>query len=210
MTLESSKNLGGVGAILLFIGVLPWIAPYGWILSLIGLLLVMLGFKGLADYYQEAGVFNNALYAVILTIVGVVIFAILLFTAAVGFLSALGLSLANVADWSAVITEWSTGATPDLTLIWDFVAQILLAGVALWICLIIAAVFLRKSLGVVSAKSGVGLFGITGLLILIGAVIPVIGLLLIWIGILLLAVAFFSVRPQQSQPAMSTAAPTQA
>ena len=209
MTLESSKNLGGVGAILLFIGVLPWIAPYGWILGLIGLLLVMLGFKGLADYYQEAGVFNNALYAVILTIVGVVIFAVLLFTAAVGFLSALGLSFANVADWSTVITEWSTGATPDLTLIWDFVAQILLAGVVLWICLIIAAILLRKSLGVVSAKSGVGLFGITGLLILIGAVIPLIGLLLIWIGILLLAVAFFSIRPQQAQPAMSTAAPTQ-
>jgi len=209
MTLESSKNLGGVGAILLFIGVLPWIAPYGWILGLIGLLLVMLGFKGLADYYQEAGVFNNALYAVILTIVGVVIFAVLLFTAAVGFLSALGLSFSNMADWSAVITEWSTGAAPDLTIVMDFVAQILLAGVALWICLIIGAVLLRKSLGVVSAKSGVGLFGITGLLILIGAVIPVIGLLIIWIGVLLLAVAFFSVRPQQSQPAMSTAAPTQ-
>lgn len=209
MTLESSKNLGGVGAILLFIGVLPWIAPYGWILGLIGLLLVMLGFKGLADYYQEAGVFNNALYAVILTIVGVVIFAVLLFTAAVGFLSALGLSFSNMADWSAVITEWSTGAAPDLTIVLDFAAQILLAGVALWICLIIGAVLLRKSLGVVSAKSGVGLFGITGLLILIGAVIPVIGLLIIWIGVLLLAVAFFSVRPQQSQPAMSTAAPTQ-
>jgi uncharacterized membrane protein len=209
MTLESSKNLGGVGAILLFIGVLPWIAPYGWILGLIGLILVMLGFKGLADYYQEAGVFNNALYAVILAVIGVVIFVVLLFTAAVGFLSALGLSFANMADWSAVITQWSAGAAPDLTIVWDFVAQILLAGVAMWICLIIAAVLLRKSLGIVSAKSGVGLFGITGLLILIGAVIPLIGLLLIWIGLLLLAVSFFTIRPQQAQPAMSATAATQ-
>ena len=199
--------MGGVGAILLFIGVLPWIAPYGWVVGLIGLILTMLGFKGLADYYKEAGVFNNALYAIILAVVGVVIFAVLLFTAAVGLLTDLGLTLSNVTEWSASISQLDLAGT---SVIWDFIAQILLAGVVLWICLIIAAVLLRKSLGVVSAKSGVGLFGITGLLILIGAVIPLIGLLLIWIGILLLAVAFFSIKPQQAQPAMATAAPTQA
>jgi len=207
MMLESSKNMGGVGAILLFIGVLPWIAPYGWVVGLIGLILTMLGFKGLADYYKEAGVFNNALYAIILAVVGVVIFAVLLFTAAVGLLTDLGLTLSNVTEWSASISQLDLAGT---SVIWDFIAQILLAGVALWICLIIAAILLRKSLGVVSAKSGVGLFGITGLLILIGAVIPLIGLLLIWIGILLLAVAFFSIRPQQAQAATPAAAPTQA
>jgi len=199
--------MGGVGAILLFIGVLPWIAPYGWVVGLIGLILAMLGFKGIADYYKEAGVFNNALYAVILAVVGVVVFFVLLFTAAVGFLADLGLTFSNVTEWSAVISQLDLVGT---SILWDLVAQILLAGVVLWICLIIAAILLRKSLGVVSAKSGVGLFGITGLLILIGAVIPLIGLLLIWIGILLLAVAFFSIRPQQAQAATPVAAPTQA
>ena len=199
--------MGGVGAILLFIGVLPWIAPYGWVVGLIGLILAMLGFKGIADYYKEAGVFNNALYAVILAVVGVVVFFVLLFTAAVGFLADLGLTFSNVTEWSAVISQLDLVGT---SILWDLVAQILLAGVVLWICLIIAAILLRKSLGVVSAKSGVGLFGITGLLILIGAVIPLIGLLLIWIGILLLAVAFFSIRPQQAQAATPAAAPTQA
>jgi uncharacterized membrane protein len=199
--------MGGVGAILLFIGVLPWIAPYGWVVGLIGLILAMLGFKGIADYYKEAGVFNNALYAVILAVVGVVVFFVLLFTAAVGFLADLGLTFSNIAEWSASISQLDLMGT---SVIWDFIAQILLAGVVLWICLIIAAILLRKSLGVVSAKSGVGLFGITGLLILIGAVIPLIGLLLIWIGILLLAVAFFSIRPQQAQTATPAAAPTQA
>ena len=206
MTLESSKNLGGVGAILLFIGVLPWIAPYGWVLGLVGLILAMMGFKGLADYYKETGVFNNALYAIILAVIGVVVFAALLFTAFVGVLADLGLTVANIAEWSGTFTQLDLVGT---SILWDFVAQILLAGVVLWICLIIAAVLLRKSLGVVSAKSGVGLFGTTGLLILIGAVIPLIGLLLIWISLLLMAVAFFSLRPQQAQPAMSVAAPTQ-
>ena len=213
MTIETSKNLGGVGAILMFIGVIPWTWPYGWILALVGLILALIGFKGLADYYKEAGVFNNAFYAVILGIVGVGVSIGVVIIAAFGFLAELGLTAANVAEWSARITEWSAGISQDLVgtgIIWDFLAQILLAGVILWICLIIAAVLLRKSLGVVSAKSGVGLFGITGLLILIGAVIPLIGLLLIWIGILLLAVAFFSIRPQQAQPATPAAAPTQA
>ena len=202
MTLETSKNLGGIGAILMFIGVIPWIAPYGWILAFVGLIISLIGFKGLADYYKEAGVFNNALYAVILGIVGVGVFIAVVFIAAVGLLAELGLDASNMADWSSRISQLDLQGMSST--IWGFAAQILLAGVVFWICLIVAAVLLRKSLGIVSTKSGVGMFGTTGLLILIGAVIPVIGLLLIWIGLILLAVAFFSIRPQQAQPATPT------
>ena len=202
MTIETSKNLGGVGGILMFIGVLPWIAPYGWLIALVGLILAMIGFKGLADYYKEAGVFNNALYAVILGIVGVGVFIGVVIVAAFGLLAELGLDASNIADWSSRISQLDLQGMSST--IWGFAAQILLAGVVLWICLIVAAIFLRKSLGIVSTKSGVGMFGTTGLLILIGAVIPVIGLLLIWIGLILLAVAFFSIRPQQAQPATPT------
>jgi uncharacterized membrane protein len=202
MAIETSKNLGGVGSILLFIGVIPWIAPYGWVLALIGLILAMIGFKGLADYYSEAGVFNNALYAVILAVIGAVVAVGLLFVAAVGFLTELGINAANIAEWSADASQL-TDLTAISGVLGDFLAQILLAAVILWVCLIIGAVLLRKSLGIVSVKSGVGLFGTTGLVILIGAVIPIIGLLLIWIGLILLAVAFFSLRPQQEQTATS-------
>ena len=205
MTIETSKNLGGVGSILLFIGVLPWIAPYGWVLALVGLILALIGFKGLADYYNEAGVFNNALYAVILGIIGVGVFVVVI--AAFGLLTELGLDASNVAEWSSSMTQLDLQAMSST--IWGFAAQILLAAVVLWVCLIIAAVLLRKSLGIVSMKSGVGMFGTTGLLILIGAAIPLLGLLLIWIGLILLAVAFFSIRPQQTQPATSVEAPTQ-
>lgn len=202
MTIETSKNLGGVGGILMFIGVLPWIAPYGWLIALVGLILAMIGFKGLADYYKEAGVFNNALYAVILGMVGVGVFIGVVIVAAFGLLAELGLDASNIADWSSRISQLDLQGMSST--IWGFAAQILLAGVVLWICLIVAAIFLRKSLGIVSTKSGVGMFGTTGLLILIGAVIPVIGLLLVWIGLILLAVAFFSIRPQQAQPATPT------
>lgn len=195
MAIGTSKNLGGVGAILLFIGFIPWI-PYGWILSLVGLILSLIGFKGLASHYGEAGIFNNALYTVILAVIGVVVAAVVLMGAAVGLLAELGWDFANIAEWSAIGSQITDMAI--LNVLMDFLVWVVLALVIVWICLIIGAVFLRKSLGIVSAKSGVGLFGTTGLIMLIGAVIPVIGLLLMWIGLLLLAVAFFSLKPQTS------------
>ena len=207
MTIETSKNLGGVGAILVFIGVIPWTWPYGWVLALVGLILALIGFKGLADYYTEAGVFNNALYAVIMGIVGLGVFMGVVVIAAFGMFAELGFDAANIAEWSGGITQLDPAIVTNV--MWNFLAQILLAAVVLWVCLIIGAVLLRKSLGIVSTKSGVGMFGTTGLLILIGAAIPLIGLLLVWIGLILLAVAFFSIRPQQAQTPTSAAAPTQ-
>jgi uncharacterized membrane protein len=204
MTLESSKNMGGIGAILLFLGVLPWIAPYGWIIALAGLILALLGFKGLADYHREAGIFNNALYTVILAIVGAVVFVAILVTSALGLLASVGLEIANVSQWSTTLSDpnfWQS----HMNLLWTFLGQVIIGFVVLWVCLIIAAVFLRKSLGLASLKTGVGMFGTTGMLILIGAIIPLIGLILVWIGLLLLAVAFFQVRPVAQQPTQPTA-----
>ena len=65
MTLESSKNLGGVGALLIFITLpllfLPRVGGFALILPLIGTILLLVALKGFADYYREAGIFNNAL-----------------------------------------------------------------------------------------------------------------------------------------------------
>ena len=208
LNFETSKNLGGVGAILMFIGVIPFFA-YSGIISIIGLILAMIGFKGLADYYNEAGIFNNALYAVITAIVGGIVTVGVAFIALVDFLSELGLSLANVADWSTELTQmdWTT---VGFNIIGDFVAYILLALVVLFVFVIITAILLRKSLGLLSTKTGVGLFGTTGLLILIGAVLTIIGvgLILIWVAMLILAIAFFSIKPKPAQ-STPTAAPSQ-
>ena len=208
MNFETSKNVGGVGAILMFVSVLlTYASVFSGLVSLVGLILVLIAFKGLADYYSEAGIFNNALYAVITAIVGGVVTVGVAFIALVDFLSELGLSMGNVADWSAELSamDWTT---VGFSIIGDFVAYILLALVVLFVFVIITAILLRKSLGLLSAKTGVGLFGTTGLLILIGAVLTIIavGLILIWIAMLILAIAFFSIKPQQTQPTTSAAA----
>ena len=200
MTLESSKNLGGIGAILMFIGVLPYINFYG-VIELVGLILVLIAMKGLADYYKEAGIFNNALYAFILAIVGVVAFIAILFIAALGLLSQLGLSAANMADWATILSTYDwTGA--GFNTLMNFAAYVIADLVVLFVFVLVTAIFLRKSLRLLSAKTGVGMFGTTGLILLIGAILTiiVIGILLIWVAMLILAVSFFSVRTQQAQP----------
>jgi uncharacterized membrane protein len=198
MPLESNKNLGGIGAILMFIGVLPYINFYG-ITALVGLMLVLTAMYGFANYYKESGIFNNALYGVITAIVGGVIFTAILLTVAVRMLAELGLYFENVADWPMILTQmdWQN---IGFNVLMDFATYILLDLVILYVFAIIAALILRKSLGLMSTKTGVGMFGITGILMLVGAVIPIIGFVLIWISLLLLAVAFFSIRPQQAPP----------
>lgn len=60
MTFESSKTLGGIGALLMFIGVFPYINYFG-IIPLIGAILVLVALHGFARIYKESGIFDNAL-----------------------------------------------------------------------------------------------------------------------------------------------------
>ena len=88
MNFETSKNLGGVGAILMFIGfIMPFVQAFGLLLSLVGLILVLVGLKGFADYYNEAGIFNNFLYGSIAGVVGVVVAVATAFVAVLTSLS---------------------------------------------------------------------------------------------------------------------------
>jgi uncharacterized membrane protein len=202
MSIGTGRILGGVGALLMFIGIIPYINYLGAI-ELVGLILVMVALYNLASHYREGGIFNNALYGLIIGIVGgvvsIVAVIITVLTSLTDFLYAL------FPDWNG---DWAalSGLTPNpsnlsLDNIAPFLAGIFAVLIILWVCSIIAAFFIRRSLGTLSAKSGVGLFSTAGLLILIGAVLIVlfgIGLILIWISALLLAIAFFRIRPQQA------------
>jgi uncharacterized membrane protein len=70
--------------------------------------------------------------------------------------------------------------------------------VILWIFAIVMAFFVRRSLLQVSSKTSVGLFSTAGLLLLVGAALTIIlvGAFLIWIAVLLLAVAFLTMKTQ--------------
>jgi uncharacterized membrane protein len=212
MTLETRKNLGGIGAILMFVGALPYISTYG-IVELIGVILVLVALHGLANFYADRSIFNNAIYGIIAGIVGVIVAAAVavfsVLTQLVPFLQTI------YPDWNG--TDWTAlqGMTPDTSNlnpadVLPFIAGILVVIVVVWIFSIIAAFFIRRSLKTLSVRSNVGLFGTAGLLLLIGAVLVIIfglGLLLIWISALILAIAFFTMKAPEQYAPTATAPP---
>jgi uncharacterized membrane protein len=212
MSIETNRILGGVGALLMFIGIIPYINFFG-IIEIIGLILVMVALYNLGSHYREGRIFNNALYGLIIGIVGGVVSIAVVIIAVLSSLTDFLYTL--FPDWNGDWTALS-GLTPNpsnlsLDSILPFIAGIFAMFIILWVFSILAAFFIRRSLGTLSARSGVGLFSTAGLLILIGAVLIILfglGLILIWISALLLAIAFFRIRPQQAQPTTSAAAPT--
>lgn len=207
MTIESSKTLGGIGALLMFVGIFPYINYFG-IIELIGAILVLVALHGFAGIYKESGIFNNALYAIIAGIIGIV--------AAIGI--GLAIVLPNLKDFLLKIYpswngSWSTissfsGMTANTTNISfndvvPFIAAAIVIVIILWVFAIVSAFLLRRSLRQLSTKTSVGLFSTTGLLLLIGAVLIIVvglGLILMWIATLILAIAFFKMKPQEPQP----------
>lgn len=203
MSIETSRIIGLIGAILMFIGILPYVNYFG-IIEVIGLILVMIALYNLGSYYKEGKIFNNALYGILTAIAGavisVVIVIITVLTSLTDFLETI------FPDWNGDWTALS-GLTPDptnisLDSIVPFIVGIFTVLLILWIFSIISAFFVRRSFRNLSEKSEVNLFSTAGLLILIGAFLIVIfgiGLILIWISALLLAIAFFQIKPKQTE-----------
>jgi uncharacterized membrane protein len=202
MTLQSSKTLGGIGALLMVISPFA-VSGFSLVIDVVGLILVLIAVKGLSDHYKEPSIFNNSLYGVILSIVGVVVFVAALFVTALSFFkNVLGVELSTAfSDPTAFANiEWTEAMILDNLL--DHVAALAGSLVVLFIFVVVAAIFFRKSLTTLAEKTGVGRFGTAGLLLLIGAVLTiiVIGFLLIWVAFIFLTVAFFQIREEPTQP----------
>jgi uncharacterized membrane protein len=213
MTFETSKILGGIGALLIFLGVLPYISYFG-IVEVIGVILVLVSLNGLANTYRDRSIFNNAIFGVLALVVGSIISAVVVF---VTVLTSFTDFLYQVfPDWNG---DWSTiqSLTPDTSnldpsALIPFITGMLLIFVVVWIFAIIAAFFIRRSLRQVAVHSGTGLFATAGLLFLIGAILIIafgLGAILVWIAALILAIAFFTMKAPQSitTPPVTTATP---
>ena len=211
MSIENSKVLGGVGAILMLVGMIPY--SYLPILALVGLILVMIALYNLARYYSEGRIFSNTLYGLIVGIVGSVVSMITVIATVLTSLTDLLYEIFPGwnGDWQmlpGMIPDWSN---ITLDTIAPFIVGMLAVFAILWVSAIIATFFVRRSLGSLAAKSGVALFATAGLLMFIGALLIVlfgIGLIIIWVSVLLIAIAFFRIRTQELQPTASASTPT--
>ena len=178
MSLESGKNMAGIGSIFLVIPV-----PF---LSIVGIILVLIGMKNLSEAYNDESIWRNTLYAVIFGIIGII---------------ASGLTLT-----SFFFGELFTGATlgfVDETGIFGFFAGLIIFLVIGFIFYLLEAIYIRKAFDSLANKSGVDLFRTGGLLLLIGAILTIIlvGVFLIFIAWILILVAFFQIptTPMQQQ-----------
>ena len=171
MSLESNKNLGGIGAILLAI-------PF---LSLIGIILVLIAMKGMADYYDDDEIFKNALYGFIFGIIGVIALVAFILMLAFGF--------------AATSSVHSPAALPFAGTGLIIITVLILYGFSL-----IGAIFYNKSLDTLSKKSGEHIFTTAGLILLIGAAIPVIGEILKFVAWIMAAVGFFNIKEITQTP----------
>jgi uncharacterized membrane protein len=167
VSLESNKTLGGVGAILLAI-------PF---LNLIGIILVLIAMKGMTDYYKDEDIFRNALYGFIFGFVGVV-----------ALIAVILMLVLGSATFSPVITTSPTTAP------FVGVSLFLIAFIILYVFSLIGAIFYKKSLDILSNKSGERMFNTAGLILLIGAAIPLLGEILKFVAWILAAVGFFNIR----------------
>ena len=186
-SLSQAKTLGGIGAIL----TLLWIVPYaGSVLEIVGWILVLLAIKNISDVVQDRSVFNNALIAVILAIVGAAVGGIVIGVNVFRYFSLVNVSALNSTSFSS--------QTPALI---SLITGVLAGLAVVWVLGIIASFFLWRSFKTVSSKLKVGTFGTGGLLYFIGSILTIIlvGFVLTFVAEIIFAVAFFSL-PEEPVP----------
>ena len=182
MSLESNKTLGGIGAILLAI-------PF---LNLIGIILVLIAMNGMADYYDDDDIFKHSLYGFIFGFIGVIALVAVILMFAFGFATA-----------SPFITE-------SITFAFSGFGLFIIAFIVLYVFSLVAAIFYKKSLDILSEKSGEQMFSTAGLILLIAAAIPVVGEILKFVAWILVAVGFFNIkRATQVTETKESVLPTQ-
>ncbi len=204
MNFQTSKNLSGIGALLMFLGALT--APFATVfgagaIGIVGLMLLLAGLRSIALYYKSAGIFNNALYGGIAAVAGAAASLIILLVVLLDLLSDLGISLnsSNISNLSTQISSGLQNASANTVL--KFVGFMFLDIVVLFVFILIATVLLRRSLNLLSAKTGAGLFRTTGTVMFVGGALTIVllGLILVWISLLMLTIAFFQLRPPPPQ-----------
>ncbi|KYK19998.1 hypothetical protein AYK25_09290 [Thermoplasmatales archaeon SM1-50] len=181
--LGQAKILGGIGALLSLLTIVPTI---GFLLGIVGLVLIFIAVKYIADETKNHNIFQNYLMNFlfsIIAIVAIIVIMIMSFGVSGGMSWVNSLQEQNFTDPGAF---WNSFGT--------LIGGCILALFVAWILLIISSLYLRKSYNSIAEHTKVDLFKTTGLVYFIGAItlIVIIGVFIIIIAKILEIVAFFS------------------
>lgn len=181
--LGEAKILGGIGALLsLFVFV-----PYGGaLIGLIGLILVFIAVKYVADETKNHSIFKNYLMNFILSIIAigaVITIMVIAFGLSGGLSWVNSIQQRNFTDFNSF---WASFGT--------LIGGCILAFIIAWVFIVLGALYLRKSYTSIAEQTKVDLFKTTGLVYFIGAItlIVLIGAVILVIAKILEIVSFFS------------------
>jgi uncharacterized membrane protein len=181
---QYSKNLAIEGSILLLLGLVPTV---GWVLGIVGIVLLLKATKELSYYYQDESIHKNAWTGLKYYLVALIAIAV-----------AIGVAVASFATAGLL-----SGA--PFTLVAGTIGGIIaiLAGLAIaFVFYLLAAIHLKKAYETLAQKTGETSFNTASTLLLIGAILTLagIGLILILVSWIFVIVGFSSMKPREYQP----------
>ncbi len=182
------RLLGGIGSILVILTVAPTV---GWLIGIVGFILVLIAINRISTLTGDRKIFNSFLIAIILAIAAII----------VGGLAIVGgiYALAGMGQFQGNTFVPNPNVTPGD---WaGFALRIVPALIAIWVLMLVSAVYIRGGLSRIGSRLNMGLFDTAAIIFLIGAIFTVvlIGFLLIFVAMVILAVAFFSI-PDNLEP----------
>jgi len=189
--------MGGVGSILVLLSLVPSV---GFILGIVGLVMVLIAVKQTSEAVKDKEIFNNVLMAVILQIVGSAIVTFIVIGALFAFVGSQVAMAPLGSPFDGFAGPGMFGAGAALAIL----GSLIIGLIVMWVILIIAARFLRKGYEGIADKTGTETFRSVGRWYYYGAwlMIVLVGFVLILIAAILQIVAFFSLpESPQAQPA---------
>ncbi len=180
---QYSKTLAMEGSILTILGSVPYV---GWVLGIIGVILLLRGMKEFANYYQDNEIYQNSLKGIKYYIVALIALAIAGAGFVVGFV---------VNNFPTTLT-FGIGNAIGLTVGIAFL-------IVTFVFYVLAASHLRKTFSTLAQKTGEHSFETAGTLLWVGSILTIIGVgvILIFVAWIFGIIGFFTMKgPQQQQP----------
>jgi uncharacterized membrane protein len=182
---QYSKTLAIEGSILLILGPVPYV---GWILGIIGIILLIRSIKEFANYYQDNQIYENALTGVKFYIIALIAAAVAITSIVIGAASATGFTFKEPFVFTA-------GFAAGLI---AFLAGLIIA----FVFFVLASTHLRKTFDTLAQKSGEHSFTTSASLLWWGSILTIIGVgfILIFVAWIFAVIGFFTMRAPQQQP----------
>ncbi len=178
MNLKSVKLLGGIGVIGLLLGVVPVI---GALFGIVGVVLVLIALWNLSNRYPSGGIFSRYLLGMVIPLIGMVVGGAVFMVAVMG----------SAGEMAGVESLESLES-----LDWEQVAMlpIVIGSGLIYLSTVLGGWYQMKSLEAVALQTGHLIFRTAGQWMFWGGVLLIIGIgfVAILIGLIIAAVAFFT------------------